>query len=307
MKGTMRTYALLLCITVLGILGAPLQADETSVRKNLSGKRGNPVIDGWYADPEAAIFGKEYWIYPTYSAPYDQQVFFDAFSSPDLAHWTKHPRILDTQAVKWARRAMWAPAIVEKGGKYYFFFSANDIQERQKTVGGIGVAVADHPDGPFRDYLGKPLIGAYHNGAQPIDQFVFKDKDGQFYIIYGGHRHCNIARLNANFTGLLPLVPGSDIIYKEITPGGYVEGPLVFLRNGKYYLMWSEGGWTGPNLRRRLRRLRFAPGPLPAGPAGPPAGSQGCHRRRPSFALSHRKRRPVVHRLPPPSAGRPRP
>ena len=220
---------------------------SSSLERNGSVKRGNPVIDGWYADPEAAIFGKEYWIYPTYSAPYDKQVFFDAFSSSDLVHWTKHPRILDTSAVKWARRALWAPAIVEKDGKYYFFFSANDIQERQKTVGGIGVAVADHPAGPFKDYLDKPLIGAYHHGAQPIDQFVFKDKDGQYYIIYGGHGHCNIARLSSDFTGLVPLVPGSDTVFKEVTPRGYVEGPLLFLRNGRYYLMWSEGGWTGPN------------------------------------------------------------
>lgn len=38
----------------------------------------NPVIDGWYADPEGVIFGKQYWIYPTYSAKYEQQVFLDA-------------------------------------------------------------------------------------------------------------------------------------------------------------------------------------------------------------------------------------
>jgi hypothetical protein len=25
---------------------------------------GNPVFDGWYADPEAAIFGNQYWISP---------------------------------------------------------------------------------------------------------------------------------------------------------------------------------------------------------------------------------------------------
>ena len=38
---------------------------------------GNPVFPGWYADPEGAIFEKQYWIYPTYSAPYNQQVFLD--------------------------------------------------------------------------------------------------------------------------------------------------------------------------------------------------------------------------------------
>ncbi|MFN7116343.1 MAG: glycoside hydrolase family 43 protein [Saprospiraceae bacterium] len=207
-------------------------------------KAGNPLFPGWYADPEGTIFGKTYWIYPTYSAPYDAQVFLDAFSSRDLVKWTKHARILDTAAVKWAKRAMWAPAIVEKGGKYYLFFAANDIQS-DAELGGIGVAVADKPEGPFKDYLGKPLIDKFHNGAQPIDQFVFKDKDGQYYMIYGGWRHCNIAKLKPDFTGFVPFEDGT--VFKEITPEGYVEGPFMFMRGGKYYFMWSEGGWTGPD------------------------------------------------------------
>ncbi len=206
---------------------------------------GNPVVSGWYADPEAVIFGKEYWIYPTYSAPYDLQLHFDAFSSPDLIQWTKHSRILDSGEVRWARRAMWAPAAVERNGRYYLFFGANDIHDEAKEVGGIGVAVADRPSGPFKDLLGKPLVGVIRNGAQPIDQFVFRDRDGQDYLIYGGWSHCNIARLKADFTGLLPFEDGTE--FKEITPEHYVEGPIMFLREGKYYFMWSEGGWTGPN------------------------------------------------------------
>lgn len=206
---------------------------------------GNPLFPGWYADPEGTIFGKTWWVYPTYSAPFDEQVHLDAFSSPDLVTWTKHPRIVDSSAVKWVKRALWAPAIVEKGGKYFLFFGANDIHHPDREVGGIGVAVADRPAGPFRDYLGKPLVGDIHNGAQPIDQFVFKDRDGQYYLIYGGWGHCNIVRLKPDFTGVLPFADGTT--FREITPKGYVEGPLMFVRKGRYYFMWSEGGWTGPN------------------------------------------------------------
>ena len=204
---------------------------------------GNPLFPGWYADPEVTRLGKEVWIYPTFSAKYEQQVFMDAFSSPDLVQWKKHERIIDTTAVRWAKKAMWAPAIVQKGGKYYLFFAANDIQ-RDGETGGIGVGVADRPDGPFKDLLGKPLIDRFHNGAQPIDQFVFEDK-GQWYMIYGGWRHCNIVRLKDDFSGLLPFPDGN--YFREITPEGYVEGPFMFKRNGKYYFMWSEGGWTGPD------------------------------------------------------------
>lgn len=205
---------------------------------------GNPLFPGWYADPEGAVFGKTFWIYPTYSAPYGKQVFLDAFSSPDLVHWTKHERILDTASIKWAKRAMWAPSIIKKKKKYYLFFGANDIQN-DNEYGGIGVAVSKHPGGPFKDHLGKPLIGQFHNGAQPIDQFVFHDADGKDYLIYGGWQHCNIARLNTDFSGFIPFADGTT--FKEITPKGYVEGPFMFIRNNKYYFMWSEGGWTGPD------------------------------------------------------------
>src|SRR5215467_12584462 len=125
-------------------------------------RTGNPILPGWYADPEARIFEHEYWIYPTYSAPYDEQTFLDAFSSRDLSTWTKHPRIVDTTRIRWAKRAVWAPSIVEKDGAYYLFFGANDIQN-DSQVGGIGVARARTPAGPFTDYLGKPLIDRFHN------------------------------------------------------------------------------------------------------------------------------------------------
>lgn len=206
-------------------------------------KSGNPIFPGWYADPDAAIFDKTYWVYPTYSAPYNQQTHLDAFSSTDLIHWDKHPSILDTASVKWAKRAMWAPAIVHKGDQYFLFFGANDVH--QGEVGGIGVAVANNPAGPYKDHIGKPLINDIVNGAQPIDQFVFKDKDRKYYILYGGWGHANIAQLNNDFTSLVPYADGTT--FKEITPKGFVEGIYMILKNNKYYLMWSEGGWTGPD------------------------------------------------------------
>ncbi|MEO2128699.1 MAG: glycoside hydrolase family 43 protein [Christiangramia sp.] len=205
--------------------------------------QNNPVFPGWYADPEGTVFEGKYWIYPTYSAPYEKQVFMDAFSSDDLVNWEYHHRIIDTSEVKWAEKAMWAPAIISKEDKYYLFFAANDIQSDEE-LGGIGVAVADQPQGPFKDLLGEPLIGKFHNGAQPIDQFVYKDGD-DYYMFYGGWRHCNVAKMNDDFTGFVPFEDGTT--FKEVTPDKYVEGPFMFKRNGKYYFMWSEGGWTGPD------------------------------------------------------------
>ncbi len=232
----MKSALLIFCISML----LCVHSSEAQVKKT----SGNPLFKGWYADPEVAFLQNNYWIYPTFSAKYEEQVFLDAFSSGDLVNWKKHSRIVDTAAIKWARKAMWAPAVIEKSGKFFLFFSANDIQSDQE-YGGIGIAVSDHPEGPFKDYLGKPLVDKFYNGAQPIDQFVFKDDNGQYFLVYGGWRHCNIAQLKEDFTGFIPFEDGTT--FKEITPKGYVEGPFIFKKEGKYYFMWSEGGWTGPD------------------------------------------------------------
>ncbi|KAI1470049.1 glycoside hydrolase family 43 protein [Daldinia caldariorum] len=206
---------------------------------------GNPFVDGWYADPDTEIYDGLYWVFPTSSYSYDEQTYLDAFSSPDLVHWTKHPNILTTADVSWATRAVWAPAPIFRNGKYYLYFGANDIQEGENIVGGIGVAVSDKPEGPYVDAIGVPLIGEYHNGAQPIDQDVFIDDDGQAYIYYGGHSRANVAKLNDDMVSIGTFDDGTQ--FKEITPKDYVEGSQMIKRNGKYYFMWSEGSWTGPD------------------------------------------------------------
>jgi beta-xylosidase len=249
--------------------------------------RTGPIVPGWYADPEIHAFGGRYWIYPTYSdhfgAPavpsrissaqaelrrqkmvrpsYGYQTFFDVFSSVDLVHWTKHSRAFDIENAAWAAFAIWAPSVIEANGKYYMFFSANDIQ-KDGELGGIGLAVSDKPGGPFKDAIGKPLIGKFHNGAQPIDPFAFRDKDGQVYLYYGGWQHCNVVKLSKDLKTIVPHEDGS--LFKEITPPGYVEGSFMIERKGIYYLMWSEGGWTGPDYS-----VAYAMGPSPVGPFKP--------------------------------------
>lgn len=227
---------MLLCAAALTACGQSKQQEPVATS-------GNPVFEGWYADPEGIIYDDTYWIFPTWSDRYEKQTYFDCFSSKDLVNWTKHAAVLDTSSVKWAKKAMWAPSVIRKGDKYYLFFGANDVHEGE--IGGIGVAVSDRPEGPYKDLLGKPLVNEIVNGAQPIDQFVFHDDDGRYYMYYGGWGHCNIVLLNDDFTGLLPFEDGT--VYKEVTPENYVEGPFMFKKNGKYYFMWSEGGWTGPD------------------------------------------------------------
>jgi hypothetical protein len=108
---------ILLVVLGLGAVAYPAAQQPDAGLKG-RGLSGNPVIEGWYADPEAIVYGRQYWIYPTYSDDYPsaraldeaaltarqkrainkqylKQTFFDAFSSDDLVHWRKHQRVLD--------------------------------------------------------------------------------------------------------------------------------------------------------------------------------------------------------------------
>ena len=230
---------------------------------------GNPIFDGWYADPEGIVLDGRYWIFPTYSDDFDKQLHLDAFSSPDLINWTKHERVLDTAIVPWVKQAMWAPSVIEHRGKYYLFFAGNDIQNPERPgynkaydkykEGGIGVAVADDPAGPYEDHLGEPLLSEFYNMAQPIDQFVYRDDDGTVYFFYGGWGRCNLGRLNDDFTGFVPWEDGE--LFHEVTQEGYVEGPFMFKRGDIYYFMWSEGGWTNGSYT-----VAYATAPAVTGP-----------------------------------------
>lgn len=260
----MYSIILLSIISSITALQSPLNMDHNP--NNNKTMTGNPIIPGWYADPEARIFTssnttknnqtpqKQYWLYPTTSAPYDKQTTFDAFSSPDLLTWTKHPHILNITRIPWStNRAAWAPSVTYRDGEYFMYFSVGD-------GAGIGVArsVTRRPEGPFEDVLGRPLVPGVVRGAEGIDAQVFVDYmdpneddggvhggdgdgEGRNWLYFGGWGHAIVVELGSDMVSL----KGE---YKEITPEGYVEGPWIMKRDGVYYFMFSVGGYVSPSL-----------------------------------------------------------
>lgn len=196
----------------------------------------NPVLNGYYADPEILYSHKtgKYHLYPTSDGFTDWAgTCFKTFSSSNLADWKDEGVILDLpKEVSWAKRNAWAPTITEKkvndGYKYYYYFTA-----AQK----IGVAVADDPSGPFKD-SGKALIAGKPKGVkggQEIDPDVFTDpKSGKSYL-YWGNGYMAVALLNDDMIS----IDSSSV--QVITPDDtYREGTEVFYRKGKYYFLWSQ-------------------------------------------------------------------
>lgn len=142
---------------------------------------GGLIFEGWYADPEIRVYDNIFWIFPTTSIAFEVQSYFDAWSSPDMVHWTKHSAIITNHTISWAKDNFWAPASVIRNEKYYLYFSANGLRTVNQDA-GIGVAVADSTDGPCEDALGKRLIDTVISNANPMDPGVFLDEDDQVYV-----------------------------------------------------------------------------------------------------------------------------
>ncbi|RVX42031.1 glycosyl hydrolase family 43 [Nonomuraea polychroma] len=214
----------------------------------------SPVLPGLYADPNLVVFGDRFYLYPTtdgFAGWSGTQ--FTAFSSTDLVHWTDHGVILDLGPdVSWADNSAWAPAIAEKDGKYYFYFSGG--MATGNTAKHLGVAVADSPTGPFRDALGKPLVPAGTYSGQMIDPAVFQDDDGQHYLYWGNGNSYQVP-LNAD------MVSFDAAKVKTYKPAGYNEGSFVVKRDGTYYFMWSEN-----DTRSEDYQVAYATGETPLGP-----------------------------------------
>ena len=214
-------------------------------------KMNNPISDRWYADPESRVYNGKVYIYVTNSLPFEEQKNLDLVVTEDLENFREYRDILDMSTFRGADRAIWAPTVVEKDGRYYIVFAANDIHSEEE-IGGLYLGVSDTPEGPFRNVYadGRPFINAIYNGAQPIDAHFFKDEDGAVYLYYGGWGHMMAGRMTQDMTALEPMPePCIDGRVRELTPDGYMEAPCMMIIDGKYHLMYSAGHWEDDSYR----------------------------------------------------------
>ena len=231
----------------------------------------NPIIrDQFTADPTARVFNNKVYLYPSHDivppAGQRQDWFcmedYHVFSSENLTDWTDHGVIVTQNKVPWVRPdsySMWAPDCVERNGKYYFYFPSAPKDGRGF---GIGVAVADRPEGPFICET-EPI-----KGISGIDPCVLQASDGNAYIFWGAGR---CAKLKPNMKELADDTPKEKVKFgnrefemygvnclKDL-PNRQAEGPFAFEYNGNYYL-------TYPYVRENTEVLGYAMSKNPMGP-----------------------------------------
>ena len=217
----------------------------------------NPIIhDQFTADPTARVFNGRMYLYPSHDiespieslAEWFCMEDYHVFSSDNLVDWTDHGVILTQNNIPWVKPnsyAMWAPDCVEKDGRYYFYFPASPKDVERGF--GIGVAVANAPEGPFMA-MPRPI-----KGVMGIDPCVLIDEDGKSYIYWSG-MGLSVAPLKDNMMEL----DGEPTKILGL-PEGFKEGPFAFKRNGIYYL-------TFPWVKDKTETLAYAVADNPLGP-----------------------------------------
>jgi xylan 1,4-beta-xylosidase len=207
----------------------------------------NPIIDAiGPADPAVIYHEGLYYLYPTWDGK-----GYDVFVSSNLVDWERKPKCFVDP-----RGGAWAPDVFHHAngdGKFYLYYTVNN------PAGGklIGVAVADHPLGPFVDR--HTLV----TGA--IDAHLFEDDDRELYLYYanvdGGFRilvqpmRDPLTMRGEPVTVIEPKEPW------ERRRGAVTEGPWMLKHQGTYYLMYSGSGANGPEYA-----IGYATSASPMGP-----------------------------------------
>lgn len=197
---------------------------------------GNPIITHKYTcDPATMVEGDTLWLYTGHDFEGGQKGYnlkdWCVFSTTDLVNWTEYPTPLKITDFSWDKtNAAYAAHVVKRNGKYYWYISTNGS--------GIGVAVADRPEGPFKDVLGKPLLTTSDCFASThswvcIDPAVFIDDDGQAWIFWG-NRECYYAKLKENMIEI-----DGEIKNIDFPNFNFTEAPWIHKYNGKYYLTYA--------------------------------------------------------------------
>ncbi len=219
---------------VSSLLLQPVDAGDTYHFVN----RGNPLItDHFTADPAAYVEGDTLWLFVGHDFEGGQKGYkmidWLVYSTADMRNWTEYPVPLKITDFNWATSGdAYAAQVTERKGKYYWYVSTNST--------GIGVAVSDRPEGPYKDALGKPLLtnkdcfDSQHDWAC-IDPTVYIDDDETPWLFWG-NGECYYAKLKDNMIEI-----DGDVKRVNFADFNFTEAPWLHKHNGKYYLSYATG------------------------------------------------------------------
>lgn len=194
----------------------PILADPTVVR--------NPQNNLFYAYGTADNWGDG-----------SGQRLVSILQSKDLVHWTWIGTAFSSKPSWKSEGGIWAPDVVLVNGKYLLYYAYSTWGDPNP---GIGVALADGPEGPFVDQ-GKLFDSKSIDVPNSIDPYFFAEK-GHNYLFWG-----SFSDASTQGTYGVPLssdgtkVP--DLNKKFKVAAGDFEAVVIHKRKGYYYFIGSKG------------------------------------------------------------------
>lgn len=235
------------------------------------------LVPGDYmADPAVHVFNGKLYIYPSHdwesgipendNGDHFNMKDYHVFSMDEVENGevTDHGVVLRTEDIPWAGRQLWDSDVAFRNGKYYIYFPLKD----QNDIFRIGVAISDKPEGPFIPQE-NPMKGSYS-----IDPCIWPDRDGNYYMYFGGLWGGQLQRYRNNKALECAILPEGDeqalcpkvvrlredmlefgeeprdlVILDEngkpLTAGDserrFFEASWMHCYNGKYYFTYSTG------------------------------------------------------------------
>lgn len=234
------------------------------------------VPGDFMADPAVHVFNGRLYIYPSHdwesgipendNGDHFNMKDYHVFSMDEVEQGevTDHGVVLRTEDIPWAGRQLWDSDVAFRNGKYYMYFPLKD----QNDIFRIGVAISDTPEGPFAPQE-NPMKGSYS-----IDPCIWPDRDGNYYMYFGGLWGGQLQRYRNNKALECAILPEGDeqalcpkvvrlredmlefaeeprdlVILDEngnpLTAGDserrFFEASWMHHYNGKYYFTYSTG------------------------------------------------------------------
>lgn len=192
----------------------------------------NPVVTPVAADPSLIRASDgTYYLYATQDKWDGREHYIPIFRSHDLVSWEYTGDVFSWPA-DWKPGGgfFWAPDISRVGDEYRLYYALSLWGDPNPC---IGLATAEHPEGPWRD-LGRPVFCSDDIGVlNSIDPFVFHRSGDSSVMIWGSFRGIYAVELTGDGT--------AAVGEPELLADNLFEAPYVVEHAGHFYLFLSAG------------------------------------------------------------------
>ncbi|MCQ2062356.1 MAG: family 43 glycosylhydrolase [Fibrobacter sp.] len=153
----------------------------------------------------------------------------------DMDKYHDYGAVLSVKTFKWANASAFAGHCEYRNGKFYWYVAVHHATVKQDEGFSIGVAVADHPSGPWTDAIGHALVddNTKNDVALNIDPAIFYDGD-DIWMYWGSWNAGRRVKLKENMIELASTP--EDIKIKD-----FFEAPWMHKFRGNYYFSYASG------------------------------------------------------------------